>query len=153
MKLNLLLIILLIWGVTQAVKVRLGGKASSTENHFKTKFAKSSREIYDIFEFDKNSIFVVTFYIEGDGHEKVIENLEASMNENKAAFDNVVYMHVDASDPYQYGGILYDLDIETACHKTYPYFLIIQDENGQLIHGSKSGELMKVVIEDLLKAN
>ena len=122
----------------------------STKN-FKNAVAVCSRSLYDLFEFNQDEIFVVSFFMKGDEHEKKVSELEQSFGDNKDVFDKIVYVQIDASDPYQYGGILYDLGINTATHHQFPFFLLLKDGNGQLVKGEKSVEIMHNIIEDMLK--
>ena len=120
----MLIVVLALCIVAQAGKPEKKDAAPAKTKHFNTKFAKSSLDLYDFFQNDSKSIFVVTFYLKGDGHEKKVEKLEASLQNNKKAMDKIIYIEVDSGDLYQYHGILYDLGIKNAPHQ-FPYFLII----------------------------
>ena len=103
----LLIFIITLW-ISTLGKPEIKDSKKDTPSHFKTKFASSSMEIYDALEFDTSSIFIVNFYLYGDGHEKQIEELEGLLKDNKSTFNKIVYMPIDALDHYQFGGILYN---------------------------------------------
>ena len=66
----------------------------------------------------------------------------------KELFDKIVYVPVDAHDDYQFHGILYDLGILYESHEEYPFFLIVYDEEGQLVKGPKSTDIIKKIINE-----
>ena len=109
----------------------------------------SSREVYNLIETQKDKIFLFAFYINGKDHEKTVEQVENSLAGQKDVFEQVVYSTIRAEDEYQYKGILYDLDIFNEPFLKYPYFLVIKDDNGHLINGPESKDLIRSTIMEL----
>ena len=146
MKVFLLIALALILSIASADSARVERQGGS----FKTAIGGSSRELYDLFEFNPDSVFVVAFHKSGNDHDQVISELENGFQNKENVFENVVYVQVDATDDYQYNGILYDLNIDTAPHHMYPFFLVMKDETGQLVRGEKSEEIIHNIVEDYM---
>ena len=106
----------------------------------------SSQDLYDLFEDIQDKIFVAAFTLGGDEHEDAISELENILSKEHDIFDSIVYLEVDASDHYQYKGILYDLDILTELHTNYPYFLVMKEQTGNVVRGENAAQQMETVI-------
>ena len=151
MNTKMMLWLLVLCIAAQAWRLDAEDSKSSKKSKFKTKSVNSSIQIYDLFEYDADSIFIISFYLsDSEEHNKKIDQLESILAKDKSLFDKVIYVPVESSDQYQFGGILYDLNINTAPRWNYPYFLIIQDKNGQLVRGEKSVDIIQNVIHRFL---
>lgn len=148
MKLNTTIVTLLI-ALVCAVQVEC---KEDKQPAFKSLTIASSQQLYDLYESNPDTIYLTAFYIQGNKHEEVLEQVETSLWSKKDIFKSVVYIPIDASDDYQFYGILYDLGILYESHEEYPFFLVIKDEEGQLVKGPKSAEIIKKNILDYSKA-
>ena len=113
---------------------------------FKTAVAASSQALYDLIEKQKDKIFIVAFYVNNNKHEDVVSQVETSLWAKRDIFDKVIYVPIDAKDHYQYQGILYDLGIINETAYQYPYFLVVKEENGNIINGPKSAQIIREII-------
>ena len=120
-----------------------------SQKMFKSETATSSKAVYDLIERNPDNVYLFAFYIRGKDHEDVVANVESSLAGLKDVMDQITYVGVDASDDYQFKGILYDLAILDQSWVEYPYFLVIKDENGHLVNGPKSKDIIREKILSL----
>ena len=114
---------------------------------FRKAKAGSSQHLYDLFTKEFNDIFIVVFSLDIRNYqEEEIEKLQDVFSGDREIFDQIVYIKVDASDRYQYQGIMYDLDILMENHISFPYFLVIQNQVGNVIRGPDASDQMEEVI-------
>ena len=144
MKFSIFWILILLPSI--ALSESTSSKHSESHKTFQSSIVTSSEDLYNLFERKQNTIFVVAFTLGGNEHEPHIETLEQKLSKDHSVFDKVVYIPVDASDKYQYKGILYDLDILHENHSKYPYFLVIKSQEGNVIRGDDSSESMETVV-------
>ena len=108
-------------------------------------------ELYDLFENDSDSIYLTAFTLGGDEHEKHINSLAESFKGDKSILDKLVYIPVDANDKYQYKGILYDLEIINESHTNFPYFLVVNNQEGHIVRGPQSAQTLERLIKEFGK--
>ena len=110
----------------------------------------NSRELDWLVKGGNDNLYLVNFYMPGDDHELVKEDLQGKVAGNAKYKDKVTYIEVNAARTYQYKESLADIGIYNEPSRMYPYILLIQGGEGYVFRGGNIGDLVSKKIQNVI---
>ena len=110
----------------------------------------NSRELDWLVEGGNQNLYLVNFYMPGDDHELVKQDLQRKIAGNAKYKDRVTYIEVNAARTYQYKEILQEVGIYNEPSRMYPYILLIQGGEGYVFRGGNIGDLVSRKIQNVI---
>ena len=104
------------------------------------KETNNSKELSWLVQGGNKDLYLVLFFMPGDDHDKVANDLKTQVAGNTKFKDLVTYVEINAARTYQYKDILQEVGIYNEPSRMYPYVMLIKGGEGYVFRGSYIGD-------------
>ena len=112
---------------------------------------QDSRELDWLVKGGNEDLYLVNFYMPGDDHDLVKDDLQRKIAGNAKYKDRITYIEINAARTYQYKEALQDIGIYNEPSRMYPYILLIKSGEGYVFRGANIGDLVNRKIQNVIE--